>query len=374
MVSKMPSPIRLKCETPQLQQPSAGKENIQISLDWDILNNIIGVFGDSGAGKTTLLRRIAGLTTSPNTDLSINQQDIDLHTRILNPCVYVGADTPLFEHLSLRRNLELTQRMSRWAGATSGERSLQARYGFHNCALLPLSDVVQLCELDSLLDKQASVLSSGEKQRGQIARALVSGKPILLLDEALSAMDWGLRTRLHLRLKRLCLDAGRAIVMVSHSLRELALMSDQLVKIDDGAVVREGATFTELRHMQGENDALFSTMLVNHVSNDPTHNLSIFTLQNTDAVIVAKLRDDAAFTDRLLIDASAVVLAKQSNIKSSMQNSLAGHIIKISSMQSSVSILLAVHGQHLIAQISKKSLLDMQLKEHDEIFALFKAN
>jgi spermidine/putrescine transport system ATP-binding protein len=333
------------------------------SCNWPLADEIIGVNGPSGAGKTTLLKQIAGLLDAQSIALQIDGKDYTKAPAQDNPCCYVGADSPLFVHLSLRDNLLLTCKLSTW-------RSLQT---------LGIEQVIALCELEEFVERSASLLSEGEKQRGQIARALLSGKPVLLLDEALSAMDWPLRARMHKRLLKLCRDGVISIVMVSHSLRELASCTDTLMQLKQGEVVAQNKTASMISDMlSGDNvESRFSVLEISFKKTEAEFFLDCFVLSKaghcSEQFVYIKSSEFPQQTQKVLIQAQSVVLSKQADHDSSMLNCLRGIIVGIDKQHDYVEVSLNVEHQTLIAHISHKSLLQMQLSIGDPIFSLFKA-
>lgn len=77
------------------------------------------------------------------------------------------------------------------------------------------------------------------KSKGPVLRALLTGKKILLLDEAFSALDWTMRQVMHLVLKQLVANNGYRAIMVSHSLQELSLCVSELITINQGKVLNQ---------------------------------------------------------------------------------------------------------------------------------------
>jgi molybdate transport system ATP-binding protein len=370
MTSSQDSRI-LQCSSAPLYFESGRASKAErLVFSWDLANTI-GILGESGAGKTNLLRRLAGLDDTYASDITMNGHSVHTSKCTLNPSVYVGADTPLFEHLSLRQNLELVMSMSHWNKQSSA--GLKAQFGFKDCISVGFEEVLELCEIEHVLDTPAALLSSGEGQRGMLARALLCGKPILLLDEAFSAMDWALRNRLHWRLKALCMRTGRALIIVSHSLKELGVMSDTLVHINAGLLVKEAPTLEYLPEFQQDEISFFAALQVKHLHDDLKHHLSTFILAGSDTQIITKLNREAAHTTRLLLDANSLVLGKQKDLQSSMLNTLAGDVIAIHAKGSVIRVSVEVEGQTLVAQISEKSFSDMALSIGETIYVYFKA-
>jgi molybdate transport system ATP-binding protein len=139
-------------------------------------HGVTGLFGPSGSGKTSLLRCLAGLDREALGRILVGDQlwlDSDaglfvpVHRRGV-ACVFQDGD--LFPHLSVEGNLRYAQRRAR--------RAAPAR-----------KEVVDWLALEPLLSRGTTALSGGERQRVSLARALLSGPRLLLLDEPLSALD-----------------------------------------------------------------------------------------------------------------------------------------------------------------------------------------
>lgn len=139
------------------------------------------VRGDSGRGKTTLLRIMAGLIVA---DASFNYQFSDT--------IYFAAESPLISHLSLSKNLAL---------AGSDYYDMCVRLG-----------------LAQYLDKKPPTLSFGQRTRANLALAITSSKPILLLDEITQGCDESC-VNVILGLLSEAQSAGRTIIVASHDPR-----------------------------------------------------------------------------------------------------------------------------------------------------------
>ncbi|WP_395339292.1 ATP-binding cassette domain-containing protein [Ningiella sp. W23] len=371
------------------------------SVDWDLSTYIVAVSGKSGAGKTTLLKQIAGISLNksqyspPYADVSVNGVDLNGHSSAINPCVYVGADTPLFEHMSLYDNLKQVHRMSKWASSSSAKSQFE-RFGLPFREPLLLEEIIAWCELDTFIHKSCLTLSSGEKQRGQIARALASNKPILLLDEALSAMDAALRKRMQMRLKKLQRKRERAMVVVSHDARELLFMGDFFVSVENQSIHKQSENFEcDTAHFETSNS--LASIKVQHDFDDNIYGLSVFSVdiqpceQNKEsqiAQIFCKRIPHAKDIDKLIIDAQSVVLARaqeteQQAFQTSMLNKIDGEVAGIAEVfandleteqsKPQFRITLTVFGQSMDAIITAKSMDALSLSVGDKVYAMFKA-
>lgn len=179
-----------------------------------------GVYGPNGSGKSTLLAAIAG--TLPSTGrIAVGGRVLqDTERGVWLPPEARGAgmvfqDLRLFPHLSVRDNLA---------------------YG----ARTPIDSWVDLLELAALLERRPSALSGGERQRVALGRALATRPCVLLLDEALSALDTARRAALLPVLARATRQAGVPVLVVSHQLGDVLQLTDTLLVLDEGRVLGHG--------------------------------------------------------------------------------------------------------------------------------------
>ncbi|QEY64383.1 molybdenum ABC transporter ATP-binding protein [Metapseudomonas lalkuanensis] len=190
---------------------------------------VSALFGHSGSGKTSLLRCIAGLERAAEGFLEVNGevwQDsarghfLPTHKR---PLGYVFQEASLFEHLSVRRNLEF------------GQRRVPAQD-----LRVELDHAVELLGIGHLLERMPGYLSGGERQRVGIARALLTSPRLLLMDEPLAALDLKRKGEILPYLERLHDELDVPLLYVSHSPDEVARLADHLVLLDNGRVLASG--------------------------------------------------------------------------------------------------------------------------------------
>ena len=189
---------------------------------------VTAIFGPSGAGKTTLLRAIAGLEKGTHGHLAVGEDVWQDETRFLSPhrrpLGYVFQEASLFDHLSVRRNLEYGYRR-----VPEADRQVE------------VAQVVDLLGIAGLLERHTDSLSGGERQRVAIARALLTSPRLLLLDEPLSSLDRDSKLEILPYLERLHEELDIPVLYVSHSAEEVARLADHLVLLEGGRVVASGA-------------------------------------------------------------------------------------------------------------------------------------
>jgi molybdate transport system ATP-binding protein len=205
------------------------------SLDVDLRlpgRGVTAVFGPSGCGKTTLLRAMAGLERAPGGRLKVGNQVWQDASRFVPPhrraIGFVFQEPRLFEHLSVRGNIEYGMKRSRPAARRAA-----------------LAHAVELLGISHLMDRRPGRLSGGEQQRVAIARALAVDPAMLLLDEPLAALDDARKREILPYLESLHRDVSIPVLYVSHSRQEVARLADHLLLLDEGRVTARGGV-TEL--------------------------------------------------------------------------------------------------------------------------------
>ena len=188
----------------------------------------IVLIGPSGCGKSTLLRLMIGLLPPDSGKVLLSETEVTAANslKLRQRMGYVIQDGGLFPHLTARENATLMARYLGW----NGER-LQER----------LQELMVLTQFPPTgLDRYPVQLSGGQRQRVSLMRALMLDPEVLLLDEPLGALDPMIRADLQGDLRRIFRSLGKTVVLVTHDLREAAFFADQIVLINQGAVVQQG--------------------------------------------------------------------------------------------------------------------------------------
>jgi NitT/TauT family transport system ATP-binding protein len=164
--------------------------------------------GPSGCGKSTLLSMIAGLLRPDTGTIEVDGVPITGPGR---ERAVVFQDAALMPWLNVRHNVEYGLRAQRVPKAERGPR---------------VAEAIELVHLSHVADRHPHELSGGMRQRVAIARALVLRPDLLLMDEPFSSLDAQTRTVLQDELERIWLEAGPAVVFVTHNLLEAAHLAD----------------------------------------------------------------------------------------------------------------------------------------------------
>ena len=206
-------------------------------LDLEVgAGEVVGLLGPNGAGKTTALRMLAGILRP--TEGRVLVDGIDLSERPLEGKSRIGflsGDTQLYQRLSPR---EILLYFGRLNGLS--ETLLEKR----------ITTLVNDLEMQSFANQPCGTLSTGQKQRANIARAFLHEPAVLILDEPTNALDI-LSGRFIVESIRKQRAAGRAILFSTHIMSEAEYLCDRIAFIHEGRIVDVGDVPT-LRQRAGD--------------------------------------------------------------------------------------------------------------------------
>jgi NitT/TauT family transport system ATP-binding protein len=182
----------------------------------------VSVVGPSGCGKTTLLRVLAGLIQPTAGDVLVDGVAV---TGPGPERAVVFQDAGLFPWRSVRANIELGLELSGIARGADAEAIVERQ--------------LELMQLQEFAEQFPAQLSGGMRQRVGLARALAVAPPTLLMDEPFGALDAITRSRLGEELVRVWEQDQRTVVFVTHSLEEALLLSDRVIVMRGGVILRD---------------------------------------------------------------------------------------------------------------------------------------
>jgi putative ABC transport system ATP-binding protein len=189
---------------------------------------VVTVAGPSGSGKSTLLACLAGLDEPDGGSVYIVQTRISHrpeHERSALRARHIGTllqSANLLEHLTVRRNLDLVQRIAR-ASDRPGDRPRDRQ---------SVDELLHAVDLTRRSRARPSELSGGEAVRAGLAVALANNPDVLVADEPTGELDGKTEAEV-LRLIRDQADRGTAVVLASHS-AAVAAMADEVIQLKDG--------------------------------------------------------------------------------------------------------------------------------------------
>ncbi|PPF72561.1 ABC transporter ATP-binding protein [Pseudoclavibacter sp. Z016] len=205
---------------------TVGLDDIDLALrDGEFL----ALVGPSGSGKTTLLRTIAGFQAPTTGQVSIGDRVVAGSGATVPPEArelgMVFQQHAVWPHWNVGRNVDYPLRRARVEKAERIRR---------------VDEVLDMVGLTGFAKRNPATLSGGQRQRVAIARALVARPRVLLLDEALSALDEPLRDSLRLELHTLTRELGLTVVHVTHDRSEALALADRVAVLDGGRIQQLG--------------------------------------------------------------------------------------------------------------------------------------
>jgi sodium transport system ATP-binding protein len=187
---------------------------------------VFGLLGPNGAGKTTLLRMLAGVLVPTSGRAFIMGADATREPLLTKARIgFLSGDTALYERLTVR---ELLVYFGRLAGLERAH--LQAR----------VRAVGEALDLVEFLDVRSETLSTGQRQRANLARAFLTDPPVLILDEPTSTLDVISGRFVHQAIRR-ARSEGKAVLLSSHDMAEVEALADRVGILVRGRLTDVGA-------------------------------------------------------------------------------------------------------------------------------------
>ncbi len=222
---------------------------MELTVDLEIKEGeFIALSGQSGSGKTTLLRIIAGLEKAQGS-LKVGDEIWMDEKHTLPPqkrkIGFVFQDYALFPNMTVLQNLLFVEKD-------------------HVLA----KQLLEMTGLTELKERLPSTLSGGQKQRVSLCRAMMNRPKILLMDEPLSALDPGMRTKLQQEILALHRDFGTTTIMVSHDPSEIYRLANRVVVIDHGKIIEDDTPKRALLKTSGSQKFSFEGELLDIVQRD----------------------------------------------------------------------------------------------------------
>lgn len=191
-----------------------------VEADLEIrVGSCTAVIGPSGAGKSTLVEAIAGFL--PLTRGEIRWQGADMADQPpgKRPVAMLFQDGNLFPHLSAAQNVGL---------------GLRARLRLSDADWQKVEAALARVGLSGMGARKPAALSGGQQSRVALARVLVQGRDILLLDEPFAALGPALKAEMLDLVAELARESGATVLMVSHDPADARRIADQVVLVAEG--------------------------------------------------------------------------------------------------------------------------------------------
>ena len=196
-------------------------KNINFKID---KGTIIGLLGPNGCGKSTTIGMMLGLIKPTSGTVVINGQNIENNrTDLLEKMNFISPYIELPKKLTVEENLKVYGRLY-------GVQKLNEK-------------VIQLMEKLNLIDfkkRKTGELSSGQKNRVSLAKALVNDPEILLLDEPTASLDPDVSDYIRTFIEDFASKKGTTILLASHNMNEVERLCHEVMMMKNGEIIDKG--------------------------------------------------------------------------------------------------------------------------------------
>lgn len=181
---------------------------------------VTGLIGPNGSGKTTVMLMLATLLRPDSGEIRVAGFDpVKDPLSVREQLGWMPDVLGIWDYLTTRETLEMTARMYRMGKRRAAQRT---------------DELIELTGLEQLASRPSNLLSRGQKQRLNLARALVHDPSVLVLDEPASGLDPTARIGLREVLRSLAAE-GKTVLVSSHVLAELDEIADAAVYLENGS-------------------------------------------------------------------------------------------------------------------------------------------
>jgi len=185
---------------------------------------IIGLLGPNGCGKTTTIAMILGLVKPTSGEIIIKGKNLEKERiNLLEKMNFISPYVELPKKLTVEENLKV------YAGL----------YGVKN-ANEKISELVNELRLNKFLKKKTGELSSGQKNRISLAKALINDPEILMMDEPTASLDPETGDFVRSFIEHYSSKTNVTILLASHNMNEVERLCDSVMMMKDGTIVDTG--------------------------------------------------------------------------------------------------------------------------------------
>ncbi len=185
---------------------------------------IIGLLGPNGCGKSTTIGMMLGLIKPTSGNVIINNKDIENHrTSLLEKMNFISPYIELPKKLTVEENLKVY-------GCLYGVKNLKEK----------IYNLMEKLNLTEFRSRKTGELSSGQKNRVSLAKALINDPDILLLDEPTASLDPDVGDNIRKFIEEFASNKGTTILLASHNMNEVERLCDEVMMMKDGRIIDSG--------------------------------------------------------------------------------------------------------------------------------------
>lgn len=185
--------------------------------------SIVGLLGQNGAGKTTTIHMLCGITTPTNGEIHYFGKPFATNkAHCLQRINFTSSYNSLQEHISVRENLMVFALLYNVKNHTK-----------------KISDLADYFEIGDYLHKTLINLSSGQKTRVNLVKALLNDPELILMDEPTASLDPDIADKTLSFIESLRQKRGVSILYTSHNMEEITRICDRVIFLKKGIIVAQ---------------------------------------------------------------------------------------------------------------------------------------
>ena len=187
---------------------------------------IIGLLGPNGCGKSTTIGMMLGLIKPTSGSVIINNKNIeDNRTSLLEKMNFISPYVELPKKLTVEENLKVYARLY-------GVKNLKEK----------IDNLIEKLNLSEFKSRKTGELSSGQKNRVSLAKALINDPEILLLDEPTASLDPDVGDYIRSFIENFVSNKGSTILLASHNMNEVERLCHEVMMMKNGKIIDRGTS------------------------------------------------------------------------------------------------------------------------------------
>ena len=196
-------------------------DNISFTIN---KGTILGLLGPNGSGKSTTIGMMLGLIKPTSGTVIINNQNIENNrTSLLEKMNFISPYIELPKRLTVEENLKVYGRLY-------GVKKLKEK----------IYNLMEKLNLTEFRSRKTGELSSGQKNRVSLAKALINDPEILLLDEPTASLDPDVGDTIRSFIEDFASNEGTTILLASHNMNEVERLCHEVIMMKDGKIIDKG--------------------------------------------------------------------------------------------------------------------------------------
>jgi len=334
-------------------------------------NQILVIIGPTGSGKTTVLNLISGLLKPDGGSIMVDGRDITSVPVERRKIAYTFQNPSLFPHMNVYENIIF---------------GIKKKWKDMNNSNVEINSLLADLGVSQLTHRRIHGLSGGEMQKVSLARMLITKPKIILMDEPFAHLDPSTKRKLRIELRHILRRQSAPTICVTHFEDDVYALADSVCALQ-GGIMEHSSTLGSLmktgRYASNDNDSasrvlpniLTSIQGNNYLEGEVIKSLGGLTTFKTGSTLLETLGNyNTGSKVGILIRPEDIILSKQM-VKTSARNVVRSKVIKFTKYDAAiVDVFMVADSFHLTSRITEEARADLQLRQGDDVFAMFKAS